>query len=114
MNPKNYRPVSLLPVLSKVLERCIFVQMVKYLEENNLLHPSHHGFRAKHRTVTALIQMYNTLIDAFERNEVSAVLMLDMSAAFDVVDHKILYSKLELYGFSDCALSWINSYLTNR
>ena len=112
--PKNYRPVSLLPVLSKVLERCIFAQMVKYLEESNLLHPSHHGFRAKHSTVTALIQMFDTWIDAYERNEVSAVLMLDMSAAFDVVDHAILLSKLELYGFRECALSWIASYLMNR
>ena len=112
--PKNYRPVSLLPVFSKVLERCIFVQMVSYLEENNLLHPAHHGFRAKHSTVTALLQMFDTWIDAFEQNEVSAVLMLDMSAAFDVVDHAILLSKLELYGFRECALSWIASYLMNR
>ena len=58
--PKNYRPVSLLPVFSKVLERCIFSQMVQYLEENNLFHPSHHGFRAKHSTATALIQMFDS------------------------------------------------------
>ena len=64
--------------------------MVKYLEENNLLHPSHHGFRAKHSTCTALIQMFDSWIEAFEHGEVSAVLMLDMSAAFDVVDHHIL------------------------
>ena len=88
--------------------------MVNYLEENNLLHPSHHGFRAKHSTCTALIQMFDSWIEAFENGEVSAVLMLDMSAAFDVVDHHILLSKLELYGFEDCTLSWINSYLSNR
>ena len=111
---KNYRPVSLLPVLSKVLERCVFVQMVTYLEENDLLHPSHHGFRAKHSTVSALIQMFDTWIDAFEDEEVSAVIMLDMSAAFDVVDHGILLSKLALYGFEDTALSWTSSYLSNR
>ena len=112
--PKNYRPVSLLSVLSKVMERCVFVQMVNYLEENDLLHPSHHGFRAKHSTLSALIQMFDTWIEAFEDDEVSAVIMLDMSAAFDVVDHGILLSKLELYGFEESALSWINSYLRNR
>ena len=112
--PKNYRPVSLLCVLSKVLEKCIFVQMVEYLESNGLIHPSHHGFRAKHSTVSALIQMFDTWIDAFEDSEVSAVIMLDMSAAFDVVDHQILLEKLTLYGFEDCAQSWIRSYLTDR
>ena len=57
--PKNYRPVSLLPVISKVLERALFEQMITYLENNHLLHPSHHGFRANHSTATALIEMYD-------------------------------------------------------
>ena len=112
--PKNYRPVSLLPVLSKVLERCVFVQMVNYLEETELLHPSHHGFRAKHSTVSALIQMFDSWIEAFEDDKVSAVIMLDMSAAFYVVDHEILLGKLALYGFEESALSWTNSYLSGR
>ena len=73
-----------------------------------------HRFRAKHSTCTALIQMFDSWIEAFEYGEVSAVLMLDMSAAFNVVDHHILLLKLESYGFEDCALSWINSYLSNR
>ena len=112
--PKNYRPVSLLSVLSKVTERCIFLQMSGYLEENNLLHPSHHGFRPKHSTTSALIQMFDTWIEASENDEVSAVIMLDMSAAFDVVDYDILLSKLALYGFEDSALEWVRSYLSNR
>ena len=92
----------------------MFVQMVNYLEENQLLYPSHPGFRDKHSTVSALIQMFDSWIEAFEDDEVSAVIMLDMSAAFDVVDHKILLSKLALYGFDEIALSWINSYLSDR
>ena len=111
---KNYRPVSLLSVLSKVLERCIFGQMIDYLETNQLLHPSHHGFRAKHSTVSALAEMFDTWVEAFEDDEVSAVVMLDMSAAFDVVDHDILIRKMALYGFEESALSWVKSYLTNR
>ena len=114
LDPKNYRPVSLLCVLSKVLERCMFMQMVRYLEQNNLLHPSHHGFRAKHSTASALIQMFDTWIDAFEDDEISAVILLDMSAAFDVVDHDILLDKLALYGLESGALSWISSYLRDR
>ena len=112
--PKNYRPVSLLPVISKVLERVIFDQMINYLEANHLLHPSHHGFRSKHSTVTALIEMYDQWIEAFEKDEVSAAVMLDLSAAFDVVDHDILIQKLALYGFGECSTSWLRSYLTCR
>ena len=108
---KNYRPVSLLPVISKVLERAIFEQMIQYLEENNLLHPSHHGFRSHHSTVTALIEMYDQWVEGFENGMLSAVVMLDLSAAFDVVDHTILIQKLQLYGFEECFLSWFHSYL---
>ena len=111
---KNYRPVSLLSVLSKVLERCIFVQVVDYLECNRLLHPSHHGFRSNHSTLSALVQMFDTWVEAFEDDEVSAVIMLDMSAAFDTVDHDILLKKMDLYGFDQTAISWFRSYMTNR
>ena len=71
--------------------------MVKYLEENNILHLEHHGIRAKHSEVTVLLQMFDTWIDALGQNEGSAVLMLDMSAAFDVIDHEILLEKIEHY-----------------
>ena len=59
LNPKNYRPVALLPIFSKILERVIFNQMVKYLDTNKLLHPNHHGSRHGYSTATALIQMMN-------------------------------------------------------
>ena len=104
MFPKNYRPVSLLCVFSKVLERCVFSQMMSYFEEQDILHPFHHGFRPMHSTTTALIQMFDTWVDAFEHDEISAVIMLDMSAAFDVVDHDILLGKLKLYGLEENAL----------
>ena len=112
--PQNYRPVSLLPILSKLLERAVFGQMIKYLEDNNLLHPSHHGFRSRHNTATALIQMFDKWVEEFEDDKISAVVMLDLSAAFDVVDHDILIAKLKIYGFEDRALSWLSSYLSER
>ena len=112
--PKNYRPVSLLPIFSKILERAIFVQVVEYFEENGLLHPSHHGFRQKHNTCTALIQMIDTWVEAFDDKELSAVLMLDMSAAFDLVNHDLLVKKLSAYGFDDNSQLWFSSYLAQR
>ena len=112
--PKNYRPVALLPIVSKILERAVFVQVIDYLETNWLLHPSHHGFRSMHNTSTALLQMFDTWLDAMEDGDISAVIMLDLSAAFDVVDHDILIKKLGQYGVQEEALGWFESYLSGR
>ena len=76
--PKHFRPVALLPITSKILERAVFLQLVAYLEENDLLHPSNHGFRTKHNTSTALLQMVDVWLEALEDYEISAVVMLDM------------------------------------
>ena len=113
-NPKNYRPVALLPIFSKVLEKVVFLQIVEYLEKNDLFHPAHNGFRSSHNTCTALLKMYDTWVNAFENNEISAVVLLDMSAAFDVVSKDILLNKLKIYGFNDSSREWITSYLSNR
>ena len=114
MYPKNFRPVSLLPIYSKILERAAFCQIIQYMETNNLLHPSHHGFRAKHNTTTALLQMFDVWLEAFDKDDVTAVIMLDLSAAFDVVDHIILLEKLKIYGFEMKEILWMTSYLTER
>ena len=97
--PKNYRPVALLSVIRKIMERVIFNQIISYLEDNMILHPSHHGFRSRHSTCTALWQMQDLWLDALDKNEITAVIMCDMSAAFDLVNHSILLEKLALYGF---------------
>ena len=114
MYPQNYRPVSLLCICSKILERAIFSQIVDYMESNNLIHPSHHGFRSGHNTTTALAQMFEVWAEAFDEGQISAVLLLDLSAAFDVVDHGILLEKLKIYGFDDNLVNWIKSYLSKR
>ena len=114
LNPENYRPVSLLPIVSKILERVIYVQLLTYFEENKLIHPSHHGFRASHSTSTALLQMQDMWLEKFDNGEISAVLTLDMSAAFDLVDHDILLDKLRVYKVKSCALNWLKSYLSDR
>ena len=114
LDPKNYRPVAILCILSKVIERAIFMQIVEYMNSNDLFHPNHHGFRAGHSTTTAMIQMYDSWVQAVDKGELTGVCMLDMSAAFDVVDHEILLSKLKLYGFDEKALQWVGNYLSGR
>ena len=114
LNPKNYRPVAILPILSKILERAIFEQVVEYFETNQLFHPNHHGFRKHHNTCTALLQMYDGWVEAADRGELTGVCLLDMSAAFDVVNHQLLLQKLRLYGFSQDSLAWMFSYLSGR
>ena len=66
LNPKNYRPVAILPVISKILERVVFNQIVQYMEKNELLHPNHNGFHSGHSTTTCLLQMYDRWVDALE------------------------------------------------
>ena len=114
LSPKNYRPVAILCILSKVIERVVFMQIVEYMTKNSLFHPNHHGFRAHHSTTTAMIQMYDSWVQAADKGELTGVCMLDMSAAFDIVDHEILLKKMKLYGFDDKAYNWINNYLTGR
>ena len=112
--PKNFRPVSLLPICSKILERAVFKQIINYMETNSLIHPFHHGFRSMHNTSTALLQMIDNWLEALDDDEVTAVVMLDLSAAFDVVDHSLLLEKLKIYGFEEKEVAWMWSYLSGR
>ena len=114
LNPKNYRPVAILPVFSKILERAIFNQILDYLNRFNLLHPSHHAYREGHNTSTALIQMYDYWLNALEEQKIAGACLLDMSAAFDIVHHSLLLRKLQLYGFDQDCIQWISSYLSDR
>ena len=111
---KNYRPVAILPVLSKVLERAVFIQLVRYMDNNRFFHPSHHAYRSYHSTTTAMLQMYDMWVTSLEKGELAAVCMVDMSAAFDVVDTELLLQKLRLYGFDQNSVQWAWSYLTYR
>ena len=75
------------------------------MNDNDLLHPNHHGFRAQHSTTTAMLQMYDSWMDAANRGELAGVAMLDQSAAFDCIDHSLLIEELKLYGWEESALS---------
>ena len=96
------------------MERVVYMQLIEYLETNELIHPSHHGFRANHSTATALLQMQDKWLESFDKGELSAVLALDMSAAFDLVDHGLLLEKLKIYNIEDNTVKWVASYLEKR
>ena len=112
--PKSYRPVALLPILSKVMEKAVFRQLVTYLEEKQLIHPNLHGSRAGHNTSTALIQLYDKWVQEVEDGKMVGVLLCDQSAAFDLCDHYLLVEKLKLMGLEDEAATWMWSYLSGR
>ena len=114
LSPSNYRPVAILPILSKILEKAIFLQIIQYMDSNQLIHPNHHGFRAAHSTTTGLIQMYDKWVEALEYKKFTGVCFLDLSAAFDIVDHPLLLEKLKLYGFAENSVNLIDSYLSGR
>ena len=114
LQPKNYRPVALLPIFSKILERAVFNQLINYLESNHLLNPNHHGCRQGHNTATALLQMHDQWLEESEDDKMVGVMLIDLSAAFDMVDHTILMKKLEMYGLDEQARTWMYSYLSNR
>ena len=114
LSAKNYRPVALLPIFSKILEKAVFLQIVEYLDKNNLLHPNHHGSRSGYNTATALIQMYDQWTQEVDDGKMVGVMMVDLSAAFDMVDHPLLLAKLRLFGLEEEVILWFESYLTGR
>uniref|UniRef100_A0A8C2BQ02 Reverse transcriptase domain-containing protein n=1 Tax=Cyprinus carpio TaxID=7962 RepID=A0A8C2BQ02_CYPCA len=117
LNPallENYRPVSLLPFIAKTLERAVFNQLSMFLVQNNLLDSNQSGFKSGHSTETALLSVTEALRLARAASKSSVLILLDLSAAFDTVNHQILLSTLRKMGISGTALQWLNSYLSDR
>ena len=113
-DPGNYRPISILPVLSKLLEKHVAIHLLEFLNSHDLLHSQQSGFRAKHSCETALHYMLNDWLSSAHANELVGVMFIDFCKAFDLVDHKLLLEKLKLYKFSQSALHWFTCYLTER
>ena len=114
LEAKNYRPVALLSPLSKVAEKVIYEQMYSYFHRNNIFHQNLHGYRHRRSTQTTLLQLYDKWIKAANKGYISGAVMLELSAAFDLVDHDLLVQKLKVYGLDDDFRDWIISYLSNR
>ena len=114
LDGSNYRPVSHINEISKIIEYVVHEQVSKHFTGNDLFHENHHGFREDHSTTTALIQLYDMWLCNSENRELTAALLLDLSSAFDVVDHAIFFEKLKLYNFDQHTIGWFKSYLSFR
>jgi hypothetical protein len=111
---QNYRPISLLPSISKILEKIIYNRLLEYLENNNLLDENQYGFRKNRSTIDAITNLIGHITSNHENKKISLALFIDMSKAFDTIDHNILIYKLQKYGITGTALNLIKNYLTNR
>ncbi|CAL9708038.1 unnamed protein product [Knipowitschia caucasica] len=114
-DPNNFRPISNLPFLSKILEQSVAAQLNNHLNSNSLFDKFQSGFRSQHSTETALLKVINDLLLTSDSGSLSILLLLDLSAAFDTIDHSILLHRLQFTtGITGSALSWFSSYLSNR
>ena len=113
--PNNYRPISKLPFMSKMLEKVVCEQLLLIVEKNATFDKFQSGFRPKHSTETALLRVSNDILMRADSGECSVLLLLDLTAAFDTIDHSILITRLEQWvGLQGTALQWFVSYLSNR
>ena len=112
---KNYRPVSTLKYISKLTERVVALQLNEHLKENDILEHMQSAYKSGHSTETALLKVQNDILMAMDNQKVTALLLLDLSAAFDTVNHTILLNRLQkCVGITGGALRWFQSYLENR
>ena len=111
---KNKRPISVLNIFSKILEKCLVTRLTHYLECHNILGQNQHGFRRSHSTETAIIQFLNSIYNQLETNNFVLAVYIDFSKAFDCLEHDILISKLDNIGIRGNALSLLRDYLDGR
>ena len=114
MNPKNYRPVSLLSPASKLLEMCVLDQLGAHMEENNLWHPAQNAYLSGKNTTTVLLQLSQSWLESLEAKLKTVLLLIDLSAAFDCIDAGLLKDKLRLYNCGDSVRDWVTSYMEDR
>ena len=111
----NYRPISNIPFISKVLEKVVSSQLDEYLNKNNMYCSQQSGYRKYHSCETLNVKMYDNILKDIDKGDIVALILLDMSAAFDTVDHKILLDLLKkCYGINGKVLNWFSTYLKNR
>ena len=110
----NYRPVSILPAISKVFEKVAHIQLYNYFKKNKLFYKGQYGFRDEHSTELAALELVDRLHSDMDNKEIPIAIYMDLSKAFDTLDHTILLHKLKHYGVHGSALSWFHSYLNNR
>ena len=112
--PKNYRPTSLLSIISKIIEKVIHDQTQTFLNENKILFKFQSGFRQNYSTDSCLSYLSNKITTGFESGLHTGMILIDLQKAFDTINHDILINKMEFLGFSKDVISWFKSYLSNR
>ena len=110
----NYRPVSVLPVFSKILERLTYNRLIEYINENKLLYKYQFGFQKGESTYMAVLTLVDKISEALNNGNYVIGVFLDFSKAFDTIDHDILLKKLEKYDIQGAALDWFTNYLSIR
>lgn len=110
----NYRPISILPYISKIVEKVIHIRIMEHVSKNNIICPNQFGFRKGFSTYMPLLILQDKVNRGFESNKINCGIYLDLKKAFDTVDHRILLLKLHSYGITDTFLAIIDSYLSNR
>src|ERR1700733_8673224 len=110
----NYRPISKLTCLSKVMERAMHNRLTDFLDSNNILYNKQFGFRKNHSTTHAIIEVVDKLTETMDQGKATIGVFLDLSKAFDTIKHDILLDKLAHYGVRGTPLDWFKSYLTGR
>ena len=110
----NFRPIALLPILAKIIEKIIAIRITKYFIANNYFSPRQYGFRQNRSTSDAVHELVNFICEGFEDNKHSLAIFIDLSKAFDCVSHEVLLSKLRYYGFRGITIELMQSYLSRR
>ena len=110
----NYRPISVASTTMKIFEKLVYNQMILFILDNNILHSNQSGFRNGFSTSSAALDVKEHIIKSLEKNKFVCAVLIDLSKAFDTVDHSILLKKLLSYGFRDTSFEWCESYLRNR
>jgi hypothetical protein len=113
-NPDNYRPISITSPISKILEKAFLARLEKHFDKNKILTDNQHGFKKGKSTVTALFDLVTEVYDCLENKEKINLILYDFSNAFGCLLPELLLKKLEKYGLNDQALSWVNTFLTDR
>ena len=113
-DPSNYRPISLLPVISKIIEKVVHDQTNAFLSDENILYNYQSGFRANHPTNLCLSFLTDKVLKGFDEGLLTGIILIDLQKAFDTIDHEILLYKLKAIRLSKGTLQWFRSYLSER
>ena len=110
----HYRPISLLLIYNCSFEKLLYRRLIKFIDKNDILYDLQYGFRNKHSTQHAILDIVNTIHSNMDNREYSCGIFLDLKKTFDTVNHEILLTKLEHYGMRGVINSWFRSYLSDR